>query len=103
MKVKVVAVLSLLLLQCTAFQQQKAQPAAADDLHFKNLKVLPQNISREQLLRTMRRFTQALGVGCDYCHAAAPAIAPEAKPELDFASDARPAKHSARLMMLMTN
>ena len=103
MKSKLIAVLSVLVLQCSAYQQQKAQPAATDDLHFKNLEVLPQNISREQLLKTMRRFTQALGVGCDYCHAAAPALAAEAKPELEFSSDAKPAKHAARLMILMTN
>ncbi len=36
---------------------------------FKHLKVLPKNITKDQLLTTMRSFTGALGVRCDYCHA----------------------------------
>jgi hypothetical protein len=99
----VVALSAALLFGCTAIQQQKAQPRATDDLHFHNLQVLPQNIPREQLLRTMKRFTQALGVGCDYCHAPIATPAPGAEPELHFASDAKPTKHAARTMLRMTN
>lgn len=88
----------LLVLGCTALQQQKSQPPRPDDLHFHNLQVLPQNIGQDELLTTMRRFTQALGVGCDYCHTPTPS-----GDELDFPSDARREKGSARIMLRMTN
>lgn len=87
---------------CTAIQQQKSQPPAADDLHFRNLQVLPQNISRDELVTTMRRFAQGLGVGCDYCHAAATPVAGQ-QPQLDFPSDAKREKDTARMMIRMTN
>ena len=99
-----VALSAAVLFGCTAIQQQKAHPPATDDLQFHNLQVLPQNISRDQLINAMKRFRQALGVGCDYCHALAPgAVAGAAEPELDFASDAKPAKLAARTMIRMTN
>jgi hypothetical protein len=83
---------------CSAFRQQKAQAARADDLHFHNLQVLPQNIEREELIRTMRIFARSLGVRCDNCHVK---IADEPKEEYDFPSDAKPAKTTARLMIRM--
>ena len=83
---------------CAAVSQQKTQPPRADDLHFHNLQILPQNISREELTDTMRRFSQALGVRCNHCHATM-ANNPD---RLDFPSDAKPEKTAARLMMRMT-
>ncbi len=95
---------TMLLLSCANIQQQKAQPPATDDLQFHNLQVLPPNISRDQLINAMKRFTQALGVGCDYCHAPAPVAVPgAAEPELDFPSDAKPTKLAARTMIRMTH
>src|SRR3954467_6116960 len=35
-----------------------------------NLQILPKDIARPELLATMRGFTQALGVQCNYCHIA---------------------------------
>lgn len=99
----IVALSATVLFGCTAIQQQKAQPPATDDLQFHNLQVLPQNISRDQLINAMKRFTQALGVGCDYCHAPAPGAVPGAEPELDFPSDAKPTKLAARTMLRMTH
>jgi Photosynthetic reaction centre cytochrome C subunit len=86
-------------LGCTTIQQQKSEPGKPDDLHFHNLKVLPQNMPREELLKTMRIFSRSLGVRCDHCHAAA--VGTE-KPELDFPSDAKPEKNIARTMIRMT-
>ncbi|MFZ4262236.1 c-type cytochrome [Sphingobacterium sp. HJSM2_6] len=65
----------------------------------KNLKVLPKNISQEDLEKTMRAFNVALGVKCGHCHA------PKANGErgLDFVSDANPMKNVAREMMKMTD
>ena len=65
---------------------------------FKNLKVLPQNINSKDLSRIMiDDFEDGLGVSCGFCHA-------EEKDShrLDYASDAKPEKQIARLMMRMT-
>lgn len=83
---------------CTAVQQQKSQAAAADDLQFRNLKVFPQNIPREQLIAAMRGFSRGLGVRCNFCHV--PTTPPS--DELDFASDAKDEKEIARMMLRMT-
>lgn len=70
----------------------KAQPPK-----FKNLKVLPKNISEAALDKIMDNFNYSLGVKCDYCHAKSN------KPDqLKFESDAKAEKNMARKMMLMT-
>ena len=94
---------------CAAVSRQKAEPPRPDDFQFHNLHVLPQNVTREELIITMRKFEQALGVECEHCHAALPPGAPMPKPRghhdldkpLDFASDAKTEKRSARTMMRM--
>jgi len=35
---------------------------------FKNLKVLPQNISKDSLMSLMQSYNTALGVKCNFCH-----------------------------------
>ncbi len=64
---------------------------------FKNLKVLPKNISEAALDKIMDNFNYSLGVSCDYCHAKS-----DKPDELKFASDAKAEKNMARKMMLMT-
>lgn len=64
----------------------------------KNLKVLPKNISHEELDHIMDEWKGALGVKCNFCHAAS-ATNPK---RLDFASDAKPEKEMARKMYTMT-
>src|SRR5947207_14198032 len=95
----ILTVIVALVLGCTTFQKQKAEPARADEGEFKNLKVLPQNITHEQLIATMRGFARSLGVKCGHCHVAAPA---GSKEKFEFASDAKPEKNVARTMILMT-
>jgi hypothetical protein len=73
-------------------------PAQNSAPAFKNLKVLPDNISRDDLRKLMRQFTGDLGVECEFCHAAAD---PVTKRE-DRASDANPVKDTARYMIQMT-
>ncbi len=46
-------------------------------------------------------FAQGLGVGCPYCHAEKPGVDPEY--DLNFASDAKPQKRTARVMLRMVN
>ncbi|WP_188626307.1 c-type cytochrome [Pedobacter quisquiliarum] len=65
---------------------------------YKNLKVLPKDISKEDLGTVMDGFKTSLGVKCNYCHAPSETE----KGKLDFASDAKPEKGTARMMMLMT-
>jgi len=83
---------------CAAIQQQKAAEVRADQGEFKNLKVLRQNITHDELIATMRNFTRSLGVKCDHCHVALPA---GSKEHFDFASDAKDEKNVARVMMKM--
>ncbi len=67
---------------------------------FTNLKVLPKNISHEQLLTVMRGFTSGLGVRCEHCHAEDASVKP---PKTDFASDVKKEKKIARGMMRMAS
>ena len=60
-----------------------------------NLKVLPQDISGEDLVKTMMGFRAALGVQCNFCHAQNP----ETK-RMDYASDANPVKANARIIQI---
>jgi hypothetical protein len=70
-----------------------------EDHKFKNLKILPKDITMEQLDKVMDSFKEALGVKCGFCHAA---NSDTSNHHLDFASDAKPEKDIARKMMKMT-
>ncbi|MFA7447292.1 MAG: c-type cytochrome [Weeksellaceae bacterium] len=63
---------------------------------FKNLKILPKDISEEELKGVMNSFNDALGVKCSFCHVVV------SEGVLDFASDAVNYKEVARQMMKMT-
>ena len=64
---------------------------------FKNLRILPKNISEEELDKVMDHFNMSLGVKCNFCHAK------NTKADgLDFPSDNKPEKEIARKMMTMT-
>ncbi len=78
---------ALLLVAGAAFAQAPAQEAP------KNLKVLPKDWSREQVVAVMQNFTAALGVGCNFCH-----VINQGQPP-DFASDDKKEKDMARAMM----
>lgn len=66
----------------TLYGQQGAPPAP-------NLKVLPKDMPRQQLLGIMNGWTRALGVKCDHCHVE------------NKASDEKPEKEVARAMVKM--
>jgi hypothetical protein len=70
-----------------------------DDDGFKNLKVLPKNISEKHLDSVMGEFSISLGVRCGFCHARK---ADTTKRGLDFASDKKDEKNIARNMYKMT-
>jgi cytochrome c2 len=65
----------------------------------KNLKVLPKNISHEELMKNMHFYNKALGVKCDFCHAKSK----DNPQKMDFASDEKEEKETTREMMRMTN
>jgi len=77
-----------------------APVAAQQEAEFENLKILPKNISRPELLSIMGGFTRALGVRCGYCHVSEQEN-PTAKNR--FALDDKPQKAKARIMMTMTH
>ena len=86
--------LALVMAIGTSVQPSKAQVPDK----FTNLKVLPKDITKQQLVSIMRNFSFALGVRCEYCHADKP---DGQKSERDFASDEKEAKKTARLMLEM--
>lgn len=63
-----------------------------------NLQYFPKDITREQLTQRMREFSFALSVRCQYCHAGGDGVSFEG---VSFASDAKPAKATARAMLRM--
>ena len=69
------------------------------DQRAKNLKVLPKDISHDDLDKVMDGWKSALGVKCGFCHAPS---ADSTSHHLDFASDAKPEKNIARHMYTMT-
>src|SRR6476661_10429646 len=88
-----IAILSLISLAATLPKQQDKEPYKA-----KNLKVLPKDISHEELDSIMDGFKAALGVKCGFCHA----TSKDDPKKLDFASDDKKHKIIAREMMKMT-
>jgi len=97
---KYLVLLGLLAAACAAINQQKAMPPKADQLQFKNLKVLPPDIQRDELIAIMRTFARSLGVRCDHCHVS---TGEGANAKLEPALDTKPEKEVARAMMRMTN
>src|ERR1700685_625279 len=65
----------------------------------RNLKILPKDISHEELDKVMDGFKAALGVKCGFCHAP---FKDSSNHHLDFASDEKDEKNIERHMMLMT-
>lgn len=70
---------------------------SADEPKYKNLKVLPKNITKKQMDSVMHHYTASLGVKCNFCHT----YNAEAK-TMDWASDANKHKGITRRMMKMT-
>ena len=82
-------------------------PAAADAQPAsnapRNLQVLPKDLPRDSVTRIMRGFSLALGVRCAYCHVPDRDAAPGGPERLDFASDDKVEKRTARLMLRMVD
>src|SRR5215212_11692736 len=68
-----------------------------DEPKFKNLKILPKNISERAMDSIMHHYSVSLNVGCDFCH-----VHNTLRDTWDMASDAKHEKLIARKMMTMT-
>jgi tetratricopeptide (TPR) repeat protein len=64
---------------------------------FKNLKVLPKDITKDQLDKIMDSFTEGLGVNCEFCH-----VRNDQTNKMEFNLDQKTAKSKARIMLQMT-
>lgn len=73
-----------------------AMDAPVND-HFKNLKVLPKNISEDSLSHLMDHYNKSLGVDCGYCH-----VKDKGADSLIFDKDGKAEKDIARNMIRMT-
>ena len=69
----------------------------ADEPHYKNLKVLPKNTTKQQMDSIMHHFAGSLGVRCSYCH-----TYNQEQKAMDFANDDNKNKNIARDMLRMT-
>ncbi len=65
-----------------------------------NLKVLPEDISSEELSNTMKGFAMGLGVRCETCHVGE---AGQPLDTFDFAADEKTMKDKARVMLSMVH
>lgn len=65
---------------------------------FKNLQILPKDITKAKLDSIMESYNKALGVGCDFCHTKIQVF----PGGLDYAADTEPMKKEARKMMRLT-
>lgn len=87
------ALASLLLIGPAALAQQEQEKPA------ENLQVLPKDISHDDLIAIMQRWSHALGVRCVHCHDDPLGHGFES---IDWVSDAKPAKWTAREMVKLT-
>ncbi|MEO8085957.1 MAG: c-type cytochrome [Bacteroidota bacterium] len=90
--------ISLLVTVVITIAANSITPSATD--HFENLKVLPKDITNEQLDSVMDHFKASLGVKCSFCHSEALEVGE--KRHLDFSSDTKEEKLRAREMLQMT-
>ncbi len=94
-KLSVILAMAVLVIAGIAAHKPQLQPGDG----FKNLQVLPKDISHDSLMGLMHQYSHALGVHCTFCHAP---NKDDPSGHLDFASDDKPEKDIARHMMRMT-
>ena len=67
---------------------------------FTNLQYFPKTISRQELIGNMRGFSFSLGVRCQFCHVGKDG---DKLDQIDFASDGKDTKKTARGMLRMVD
>lgn len=84
--------------------QDAAAPAAHQYPKPTNLKVLPKDMTGQQIHELMQTWAGQLGTKCTGCHVVDKTkTSPDGKPVLDFASDRKEEKETARKMYGMTD
>jgi tetratricopeptide (TPR) repeat protein len=96
--VRITVSAAVLVAAITIFELGSSSAQIPDE--FKNLKVLPKDISKRELTGIMRGFAGALGVRCAECHESTQPGSTRLE-DLDFASDKKEEKEAARKMMRM--
>ena len=91
--IRILISLTVMLLPAATLAQQQRVDIFADP---ENIQVLPKDISSAELSATMRSFAMGLGVRCETCHVGEPNMPLDT---FDFASDEKPMKQKARLMI----
>ncbi|SEN50072.1 Photosynthetic reaction center cytochrome C subunit [bacterium A37T11] len=97
-KITIFSALLGMVVMLSAFMTRQVMVQPHPEHKATNLKVLPKDISHDDLHKIMDDFKVALGVKCNFCHA--PSKLDSTK--LDFASDELHHKEIARDMMRMT-
>jgi len=64
---------------------------------FTNLRLLDPDIEKERLVGTMKNWAAGIGQRCNYCH-----VGPDDLVGMDFASDEKATKRTARKMLEMS-
>lgn len=85
------------LLSAVAFMAMVPATKKPAEEKFKNLKVLPKDITGEEMHKVMEEWEHALGARCSFCH-----VRNEDTKKMDFAADGKPEKDMAREMYKMT-
>lgn len=68
-----------------------------------NLKVLPKDLTGQQVHDIMKQWAAALGTDCNSCHAEdRNNLGPNGRPKFNFADDSKGMKAAARIMYSMT-
>lgn len=68
-----------------------------------NLKVLPKDLTGDQVMEIMHKWEGMLGAECTTCHVTDPKnLMPNGRPRMNFADDSKKEKQTARLMLKMT-
>jgi hypothetical protein len=91
-KLKVIAALVIFVFTGIAAVKQPVKDK------FKNLQVLPKNITEDSLDKIMDGFNLAMGVNCSFCH-----VKDTKADKLVFEKDDKSEKEIARKMMRMTS
>ncbi|MDH3404528.1 MAG: c-type cytochrome [Acidobacteriota bacterium] len=88
------AVMPTIVASCLALLAGAARGQVPDE--FTNLQLLGPEISKAELIATMKDWAMGLGVRCNHCH-----DGPDDLAGMDFASDEKATKRTARRMLAM--
>ena len=94
MTARTIASILVFMSAATALPTLGQQPQEQES--YKNLQILPKDISTDSLRAVMSTFASSMGVRCSYCHV-------QKRGSRDFAADDKATKHITRSMMRLTN